>query len=64
MPQFVGNEMRPWGLECHIDPQDGVNAESCREQDTALWHTVRAATPAMPAHRYATSDHPRMASNI
>src|SRR5690606_38733223 len=34
----------PWGLERAIDPQDGVNAESCREQDTAMAHTVASAT--------------------
>src|SRR5690606_41460027 len=36
MPQFVGNEMRPWGLEFHIAPQRGVNDECCREEDSAL----------------------------
>ncbi len=40
MPQFVGNDMRPWGLECAIDPQDEVNAAVRRERNAAVAHTV------------------------
>ncbi len=44
MPQFVGNEERPWGLECAIDPQDEVNAAVRQERNAAMAHTVASAT--------------------
>ena len=60
MPQFVGNDMRPWGLECAIDPQDGVNAAVRQERNSAMAHTVASATFCQPPKldlRVATIPH-------